>query len=379
MFGGSGHFGGTGGFAPQGGYGGAGGAGGNGFNGVDNNASLNEAGGGFNAVPGGGGYGGTLGGGYGGASLQQSQGLGGYLSGGGAGAPGEGQQPQGQRDSQSLVPLTLRMLLDADDRKKQGNDQFPGGPDAPLFINGREVSMFTFVATLESLEMQQMFKVHHVNDGTARIQVKQYNDSAAPQTEQELQPGEYVRVFGTLRSWNNDLHVSAHHIGRVEDPNEVPFHFIEVAHIHLSLTGKIKKALPQARPGAATQAQSFAPGQTMSAPQSFPPSFGQGPGVHASMGAGHPGAAAPGAMQHAAPAGTAPGAMSFTSPPFGGAAGAGPGGFVQVGAESGGTGFGGAGGGAFQGSGMGYPMGGGYGGVSGGMAPGVHGAVQHGF
>mmetsp|Transcript_59620 Transcript_59620/g.104277 ORF Transcript_59620/g.104277 Transcript_59620/m.104277 type:complete len:379 (-) Transcript_59620:117-1253(-) len=378
MFGGGGQFGGTGGFA--GGYGGPGGS----FNDMGHNVGGNEAGGGFNAIPGGGGgYGGAPGGGYGGAPVQQSQGLGGYLSGPGpTGAPGEGQPQQGQRDSQSLVPLTLRMLLDADERKKQGNEV--GGPDSPLIINGREVSMFTFVATLEAIEMQQVFKVHHVNDGTARIQVKQYNDAAAPQPERELQPGEYVRIFGTLRSWNNDFHVSAHHIGRIEDPNEVSFHFIEVAHIHLSLTGKIKKALPQAKTGAVTQTQGFLPGQSLPGGPSFPPSFGQSPGPTAGMGFGQPGPggmggfSTPGMMQHAAPAATAPGPMSFTSPPYGGAAGAGSGGFMQPGANSGGTGFGG-GGGAFQGPGMAYPAGGGYGGVGGGMAPGAHGAVHRGY
>lgn len=374
MFGGGGHFGGSGGFAPQGGYGG-GAPGAGGFNGPDSNAGVDQTGGvgAFNAVPGGGaGYGGMPSGGYGGASLQQSQGLGGYLSGGGGQnmGTGEGQPNVGGRDSQSLTPLTLRMLLDANEQSKAGNGQFPGGPDAPLHINGREVSMFTFVGTLESVEVQQMFKVHVVNDGTGRIQVKQYNDSAAPSTGQELQPGQYVRVFGTLRSWNNDLHVSAHHIARVEDPNEVPFHFIEVAHIHLTQTGKIKKALPEPRAGAQNpasmsfspgqsfpQSMSLPPGQSLPPAQSFPPAVRQGTGA------------------------PAPGGMSFSNPPFGGAAGSGPGGIQQGGPHSGGLGFGGAGGGgggAFQG--MAYPMGGGYGGTGGGMAPGVHGgAVQHGF
>lgn len=187
-------------------------------------------------VGGGGGFGGGFGGGYGGSvPTTQGGGLGGFVNAPqsqAAGTPGGGRA----KDSQSLMPVTIQMLLEAHERQKNSNSL---GPDAPLCVNDREISMFTFVGTLESSQNQQMYRVFMVNDGTARIQVRLYNDGAATEGANEPVAGEYVRIFGTLRAWNNELMVSAHHVGRLENENEIPFHFIEVAYVHLSLTGKI--------------------------------------------------------------------------------------------------------------------------------------------
>mmetsp|Transcript_125200 Transcript_125200/g.196189 ORF Transcript_125200/g.196189 Transcript_125200/m.196189 type:complete len:273 (-) Transcript_125200:40-858(-) len=237
-------FGGSGGFA--GGYGGSGGiiqshpeseadrhnafAGGSFENG--NQDARN-----FNTVVSGGGFGGS---GYGAATnVQASQGLGGYLK-----APGQtdnvdGPRLQGgQRDQQSLMPLTIRMILDAQERMEQT------GPDAPLIVNGKECFVFTFVACLESIELETVYRLFKVNDGTGKATVKKYSDSQ-PGQDADLQVGEYVRVFGSLRLWNGGFHISAHHVGRLDNPNEVSFHFIEVAHVHLSLAGRIQtKAAP---------------------------------------------------------------------------------------------------------------------------------------
>jgi replication factor A2 len=45
-----------------------------------------------------------------------------------------------------------------------------------------------------------------------------------------------VRVLGQLKSFNNKKHVGSHHIRLVTDFNEVMYHLLEAASIHLHLT-----------------------------------------------------------------------------------------------------------------------------------------------
>jgi len=370
MFGG-----GSAGFNPgAGGYGGYGGYGGV-VAGAAPTLPLNAEAAGFNAVPQGGAS--TFG-----APPQASQGLGGYMAqgetqGGGGTAAQEGQRAQ--RDSQSLMPLTLRMLLDAYETAKRRPE---AGPDQKLHVNGREISNITFVACLESIATQPMFKVYNVNDSTARIQVKEYSDSDTP-SENEPRPGDYVRVFGTLRTFGGDLHVTPYHIARVETPNEVPYHFVEVAYVHLQSTGKIvaKAAPPSSTAGGPPAPQGVAPG--------LPPRPAAGSGVGMGLptanaaggcfGGGAPGAgpaAAAGFGRDVGPP-TAPVAGSGFG---GGAPGAGPAAHAAAAAGFGGGAPGTGGYGATSVQGMANLPGDGRYTPYGMTAPGVHGApppVQH--
>jgi len=239
MFGGGGA-----GFGGIGGYSGGGATGGATDNDPDRAGGGMEAGG-FNTGPSGGFGGGNFDGGPM-ATQSGGSGLGGFPQNGES--PERKQPGQGQQQ-QSMMPLTLRMLLDAHERRRESGVQ--QGLDTPLVVNGRELHMFTLVACIETISMDQIYKSLQVNDGTGRMTVKQYHD-ATQAGNQELQLGEYVRIFGSLRYWNGEFHISAHHIEKVVDPNEVSFHYIEVAHVHLSLAGKMpSKAAPS--PAAAAQ------------------------------------------------------------------------------------------------------------------------------
>lgn len=277
MFGGG--FGGTGGFS--GGYGGGGG-----FGGSDPFGGGGAEPGGFNAVPGGGGFGAAPG-------VQASQqGLGGWVN--QQSQSPDGKQGQAREPPQSsMMPLTLKMLLEAHEKTKESIQQL--GPDAPLYVNGRSIGSFTFVGIIETIKMEPSYRVFQVNDGTGRINVKTYHDAAQADAQQELQLGEYVRVFGSLRFWGGEYHVSAHHVAKMDNPNEISFHFIEVAHVHLGLAGRLqnKAAAPaggvaQGAPAPAVQAQSSTAGFQQGGAAPAPAAFG---------GAGFGGAA----VNHSAP------------------------------------------------------------------------------
>jgi len=309
MFGG-GSFGGTGGYG--GGYGGFGG-----------NV----------AAPPGGGYGGAgaegltgaqmpAGGdamasfGYGGAVASQGQGgqgLGGWLGAGAAQGEQQGGAPfQQQRQAQTLTPVTIHMLNDAVKQQKSNAGQVAGGLDAAFTVNGRELGMITLVACVESVQHQSTCKAFNMNDGTGRILVQFYGDFDPSSGAQEIRPGDYVRIFGHLRGWQGQEGVNAHQVALVENANEISYHTIEVAHVHLSLAGKLVKPAAPA-PIAAT------------APQ---PSMASFPGIPGSAGlaqnAAAPGGGAyqqAGGMQFQQQASTmqASSGGQFAAPLFGGA------------------------------------------------------------
>lgn len=258
--------------------------------------TMPAGGGGYGgAAPPGGGYGGTAArpfsaGGFGmGGAPEPAAEAGGFMQAGangagfGAGAGGYGGAADGAgtapdiggggESSQTLMPVTVRMLLDAVERRNSG----PGGPDAPLRINARDVNMITLVACVEKSGMDQMFKVFHVNDGCGRVVVKMYAELDPTGTrmgDDDPQPGEYVRVYGSLRSFHDEFHISAHNIARIENPNELAYHFVEVAYVHLSLSGKIQRQDPPAG------------GRPAPVPVAAPaPAWGGGAGIPTSMGA----------------------------------------------------------------------------------------------
>lgn len=208
---------------------------------------------------GGGGYGGTgggvndaaapMGGGAAFGAAAPSQGLRGFLDGGqndpaatNAGSPSRAAGGQQQRQAQTLTPVTIRLLQDAiNQQKSQG-----GGQDTPYCVNGRELGMLTLVACVESSEQGPMFKKLKMSDGSGRIDIHHYTDSDGPSKSDDLRVGDYVRVFGHLRAWQGTEGISAHHIAKVENANEIAYHAVEVAHVHLASTGRLVKAPPGA-------------------------------------------------------------------------------------------------------------------------------------
>jgi hypothetical protein len=193
----------------------------------------------------GGGFGGmgdqAGGGGYGGSNFQAQPsigGPGGFLSTqatqANAAAPGPARQMQ--REKQCLMPVTIKMLL------KQKDLMTAQGQDATMVIHGRQVSMLNFVACVQSCEHQINQQVYKVSDGTGEIIVSKFNNQGEVVTP--VEKGKYVRIFGIMRSWQNECKVTAHHIKEIEKAEEISLHEIEVAHTWLQIEGRLKKKVP---------------------------------------------------------------------------------------------------------------------------------------
>ena len=247
-----------------------------------------EAGGGYGLLVAGGGFGAGGAGGCGGTGAganMQGGSLGGFLVQGQEGhcgpEQGEGHAAGGQsagvgsqRHVDTLTPVTIRMLCDA---VKQ-NGVLQQGPDQPYIVNNRELGLLSLVACVESVSQQGMLTDYKLNDSTGRLNAHWYTGSDGMAVQLEIRRGDYVRVIGTLRSWKGQDGLNVHTVRKVDDSNEIAYHFIEVAHAHLSLTGKLVKAAP------AAAAASAAPGPvgpygSGGMPAPGPPHFGTGGGV----------------------------------------------------------------------------------------------------
>ena len=70
------------------------------------------------------------------------------------------------------------------------------------------------------------------------IEVKKYVDTQRVEAPSHpaIDVGGHVRIYGRLKSFNNKRFVSVHFIRPVEDFNEVNFHMLEAAAVHLYFT-----------------------------------------------------------------------------------------------------------------------------------------------
>lgn len=138
-----------------------------------------------------------------------------------------------QANKDTLRPVTIKQIVDAD---------LPH-PDADFKISGAEVAQVTFVGQIRNISQQATNYTYKIDDGTGTIEVKRWIDpeeSNAMDTDgstgkPKLVENAYVRVFGTLKAFNNKRHVGARPAGIrvVTDLNEVQMHLLEATAVHL--------------------------------------------------------------------------------------------------------------------------------------------------
>ncbi|KAI9649871.1 Replication factor A protein 2 [Ciborinia camelliae] len=164
---------------------------------------------------------------------------GGFVQGGGYGGSQGGSQdsPGGSKTygKDTLRPVTIKQILDA----------VQPHPDADFKIDGSEVTQLSFVGQVHSISTQTTNNTYKLDDGTGLIEVKQWIDSEAePENAKPVpQEGQYIHVWGRLKSFHDKRHVGAHIIRPVTDMNEVTYHGLEATLVHLYFTrGPIEAA-----------------------------------------------------------------------------------------------------------------------------------------
>jgi replication factor A2 len=102
------------------------------------------------------------------------------------------------------------------------------------------LTQLTIVGQVRKINPQATNITYTVDDGTATIDVKKWVDAEraddADGAGGQFTEDQYVRVWGRLKSFNGKKHVGAHFMRAVEDYNEVNYHLVEAAYVHLYIT-----------------------------------------------------------------------------------------------------------------------------------------------
>lgn len=128
---------------------------------------------------------------------------------------------------ESLRPVTIKQLADWE-------EAFPG---ADVAIDGAPLTQVTIVGQVRAVNPQTTNITYRLDDGTATIDVKNWVDPERPDdSSPKFAQDQYVRVLGRLKSFNGKKHVGALFMRPIDDYNEVNYHLLEAAYVHLYLT-----------------------------------------------------------------------------------------------------------------------------------------------
>ena len=101
----------------------------------------------------------------------------------------------------------------------------------------------TLIGQIRNISTQTTNVTYKVDDGTAIIEVKVWNNPDSLDAPDGPQPpartlvdGDYARVYGRMKSFNNKRNVVAHVIRKVTDFNEIGAHLLEATVVHLYFT-----------------------------------------------------------------------------------------------------------------------------------------------
>lgn len=184
-----------------------------------------------------GGGGGNYDGGGGAANANSLFGGGGFMPSQSTAAPesgGGGSLSKG-RNAQTLLPLTVKQIMDA----AQASDD-----KSNFAINGVEVSTIRLVGRMLGKVERVTDVAFILDDGTGKIDVNRWeNESSDTKEMADVNDGNYVIVNGGLKGFQGKRHVVAYSVRRVTNFNDITHHFLHCIYVHLELT-KSNSRLP---------------------------------------------------------------------------------------------------------------------------------------
>ncbi|XP_077577107.1 replication protein A 32 kDa subunit isoform X1 [Stigmatopora nigra] len=165
----------------------------------------------------------------GGSYNDSSTAVGGYTqSPGGFASPSlsQGGEKKTRTRASQIIPCTVSQLISANHT------------DEVFKVGDVEVSQVTIVGVIRSTDKSMTNIQYKVDDMTsAPLDVKQWVDTEDPNMDGTvLPPNTYVKISGSLRSFQNRRSVVAFSIRPLEDMNEITSHMLEVVNAHMALS-----------------------------------------------------------------------------------------------------------------------------------------------
>uniref|UniRef100_A0A7S0WS52 Replication protein A C-terminal domain-containing protein n=1 Tax=Pyramimonas obovata TaxID=1411642 RepID=A0A7S0WS52_9CHLO len=137
----------------------------------------------------------------------------------------------GGQKNESLTPLTVRQLHEA----LQG-----GNVDESLTVDGDDLHSLTLVGKVVDAQDSSTMLSYTLDDGTGKVEVRMWlddeGDLGQSMSGSGYAKGTYVRVYGNLRTFQNQRNIVAFQIRPVVDFNEVTFHLLEAIFVHTKRT-----------------------------------------------------------------------------------------------------------------------------------------------
>ncbi|XP_059637317.1 replication protein A 32 kDa subunit B-like isoform X2 [Cornus florida] len=132
--------------------------------------------------------------------------------------------PAKNRDSQPLLPLTVKQISEA----------FQSSDDKSNFlIDGVDVNNVTLVGMVLNKAERVTDVSFAIDDGTGRIDCNRWVNEAVDTKEMEaILDGMYVRVHGHLKGFQGKRQLVVFSIRPVTDHNEIACHFVECIYVH---------------------------------------------------------------------------------------------------------------------------------------------------
>eukprot|EP00804_Cyclotella_cryptica_P016406 CCRYP_004653-RA/>CCRYP_004653-RA protein AED:0.05 eAED:0.05 QI:199/1/1/1/1/1/2/707/243 len=159
-------------------------------------------------------------------------------------AGGYGSQPTPSRDkprrdydSQTLIPVTIKMILDA-----MSSPSGDGASGDLVLADERPIHMIKLVCAIRTSEARSTNTFLDVEDGTGIFQVKVFSSgrddgsgdadcSAMQQMRMEAcQDNQYVRIIGQVREFDGTRQIIANDVRVLSSGDELSYHYLEVAH-----------------------------------------------------------------------------------------------------------------------------------------------------
>jgi len=124
---------------------------------------------------------------------------------------------QGSKERQSLVPVTVKQLLNADNS------------DDVLKVDGAELFTIKIVVTIDSMEEHATNHTYQVSDSTGAIECKKWiekDNNNRTEKQAQCRPNTLVRICGCLREYEGRRHVLVYDMTPITDWNEMTHHFL---------------------------------------------------------------------------------------------------------------------------------------------------------
>lgn len=137
------------------------------------------------------------------------------------------------KDEQSVIPVTVSMLLRAE------FSHSPGGGSVQGYVlpepDGRECKLVKLVAAVRDRASKSTYLLWNVEDGTGGIlEIKKHvaTETTSVPPETQIEDNMYVHVVGSLNQYEGKRYLQALSIRPISTGNQVTHHFLEVIYSH---------------------------------------------------------------------------------------------------------------------------------------------------